>query len=264
MKHARTKNTKRSKSSVTSGKGLRILALDIGGTGLKAAVIDGNGRFLSERQRIPTPDPCPPKTMLKALGTLVKDLPRWNRISIGFPGYVKNGRVMTAPAFGTKHWAGFRLESALSKRFRAPAKLLNDADLQGLAVIEGKGLEFVITLGTGFGSALFRDGEVMPHLEIAHIPVRRGIEYNEYVGDAARKKLGLAHWNRRVARVIPIMHTLLNYDRILIGGGNSKRLTFKLPKNARIVSNDAGLEGGAALWHKLPRGSLAARRHGTD
>lgn len=264
MKPARKRNPRRSRSSATSGKGLRILAIDIGGTGLKAAVIDKDGRFLSERQRIDTPHPCPPKTMLKTLARLTKDLPRWNRISIGFPGYVRRGRVVTAPAFGTKHWAGYRLEAALSKRLRAPAKLLNDADLQGLAVIEGKGLEFVITLGTGLGTALFRDGEVMPHLEIAHIPVRHGMEYNEYVGDATRKKIGNAHWNRRVARILPIMHTLLNYDRILIGGGNSRRLKFKLPKNARIVSNDAGMEGGAALWHKLPRRSLGARRRGTD
>jgi len=263
MTHARKRSRKRSKSSATGTERLRILAIDIGGTGLKAAVIDKDGRFVSERKRIPTPDPCPPKVMLKALDALVADLPRFNRISIGFPGYVKKGCIVTAPHFGTKRWKGFPLEAVLSKRLRAPAKLMNDADMQGLAVISGKGLEFVITLGTGFGSAFFKDGEALPHIEIAHIPVRHGMDYDAYVGDKARKKIGKAHWNRRVKRVIPIMETLLNYDRLLIGGGNAKRITFRLPRNARIVSNDAGIEGGAALWHKLSGRSLVARRYGT-
>jgi polyphosphate glucokinase len=242
---------------------LRILAIDIGGTGLKAAVIDKNGRFVSDRNRIATPYPCPPKVMLKAVAQLVEGLPRWNRISIGFPGYVKEGRVVTAPHFGTKQWSGFPLEKKLSRKLKAPAKLMNDADLQGLGVISGKGLEFVITLGTGFGSAFFKDGEALPHLEIAHIPVRHGMDYDAYVGDKARRKTGDAHWNRRVKRVIPIMQTLINYDRLLIGGGNAKRINFRLPKNAHLVSNNAGIEGGAALWHRLSKRSLAARRHGT-
>jgi polyphosphate glucokinase len=263
MKSAKRRNRKRSRSSATSADALRILAIDIGGTHLKAAVIDRNGSFVSERKRIATPHKRPPKVLLKVLAELVKDLPRWNRISVGFPGYVKAGRVVTAPHFGTKDWSGFPLEAKLSRKFKAPAKLMNDADMQGLAVISGKGLEFVITLGTGFGSAFFKDGEALPHLEIAHIPVRHGLSYDAYVGEAARKKKGDKHWNRRVRRVIPIMKTLLNYDRLLIGGGNARRITFPLPRNVQIVSNDAGIEGGAALWHKLSGRSLAARKYGT-
>ncbi len=262
MKRAATRNRRRNRSSATR-RSLRILALDIGGTGLKAALIDKDGRLISPRRRIATPKSCPPQKMIEALELLVADLPRWNRISIGFPGFVKNGRVITAPHFGTEQWTGFPLEAVLSRKFRAPAKLLNDADVQGFAVISGTGLEFVMTLGTGYGSALFRDGEVMPHLELAHIPVRHGMTYNEYVGEAARKKIGNRHWNRRVARVIAIMETLFNYDRLLIGGGNARRLTIKLPKNAHRVSNTAGLEGGAALWHPLSKRSLRARRRGT-
>jgi polyphosphate glucokinase len=263
MKSGRKRSPKRSKSSATSAEALRILAIDIGGTGLKAAVVDKDGRFLSERNRIPTPHPSPPKALLKALDELVEGLPRWNRISIGFPGYVKKGRIVTAPNLGTKQWSGYALEEKLANRFKAPAKLVNDADMQGLAVISGKGLEFVVTLGTGFGTAFFKDGEALPHLEIAHLPIRHGMDYDAYIGDKTRKKIGNAHWNRRVARVFPLMHTLLNYDRLLIGGGNSRRISFRLPKNARLVSNDAGLEGGAALWHRLTGRSLASRRRGT-
>ena len=263
MKRRSTSRRRKSRSSATRSDSLRVLAIDIGGTALKAAIVDKDGKLVSERKRIPTPKQRCPAKVLEALDELVSGLPRWNRISIGFPGYVKRGRIVTAPNLGTRKWAGYALETALSKRFRAPAKLLNDADMQGLAVISGKGLEFVVTLGTGFGSALFRDGEVMPHLEIAHIPVRSGMSYDDYIGDKTRKKIGNAHWNRRVARVIGIMRTLINFDRLLIGGGNARRLT-RLPKDALVVSNDAGIEGGAALWHRLSGRSLAARRSGTD
>ena len=127
------------------------------------------------------------------------------------------------------------------------------AEMQGLAVIRGKGLELVLTLGTGAGTALFRDGDIMPHLELAQHPIHKSASYNEYVGDAALKKIGRKQWNKRVARTIEILHSLLNYDHLFIGGGNAARITIRLPDNASVVSNDAGVEGGAALWrHGLP------------
>src|SRR5471032_449720 len=136
----------------------RILAFDIGGTGLKAALVDAKGRFLSERLRVATPHPCPPRLMVKLLTGLVKPLEAFDCITIGFPGYVKRGVVHTAPNLGTDDWAGFALEKALGHALGKPARLINDADVQGLAAIKGKGLELVVTLGTGFGTAWFRDG----------------------------------------------------------------------------------------------------------
>ncbi len=123
--------------------------------------------------------------------------------------------------------------------------------MQGLAVVRGTGLELVVTLGTGVGTALFRDGELMPHLELAHHPVRGRKTYNEYLGDRARKKTGARQWNRRVRHVMDILHTLLNYDRVYIGGGNARRVTFDLDRNMRLVSNDAGMLGGIALWRDV-------------
>ena len=229
----------------------RVLSIDIGGTGLKAAIIDLQGKLISEYVRVPTPHPCPPALMVKTLATLVAPLNRFDCIAIGFPGVVRGPRVLTAPHLGTELYAGFDLATRVSKALGGkPARLVNDADMQGFAVAKGKGLEFVITLGTGFGSALFRDGELMPHMEIAHMPVRKDMTFDDYLGDKERKKVGTRHWNRRVAKMLPVLHTLLNYDRLYIGGGNAKRIAFKVPRNTHIVANIAGIKGGAGLWRQ--------------
>src|ERR1700735_3148779 len=140
---------------------LRVLSIDIGGTGLKASVVDADGKLLTPRQRIETPYPCTPAVMMNALAELVALLPGHNHISIGFPGVVQHNTVVTAPHFQTEEWAGFALADAASKSFGGPALMVNDAEMQGLAVIRGKGLELILTLGTGAGTGLFRDGELM-------------------------------------------------------------------------------------------------------
>jgi len=129
-----------------------------------------------------------------------------------------------------------------------PVRVLNDSEVQGFAVIEGKGIELVITLGTGIGSALFRDGELMPHLELSQHPIHKGKTYDEYLGDKARKHVGNRKWNRRVRRALAVLDVVVNYDRLHIGGGNAKRIDFKLGPRARTVSNSAGVRGGIALW----------------
>ena len=228
----------------------QILAIDIGATGLKTAIIDDQGRLLSEHLRAPTPHPCPPRKLVKALVAMAKPLGKFDCISIGFPGVVRGPRVLTAPNLGTELWAGYDLAGILSKKLGKPARIANDADMQGLAVVKGKGLELVVTLGTGFGTALFHNGELMPHMEIAHMPAYDGKDFDGYLGDKARKKIGLQKWNKRVERMLPYLYTLLHYDRLYIGGGNSGRLTIKLPRKTTIVSNIAGLKGGAALWRR--------------
>jgi polyphosphate glucokinase len=228
---------------------LRVLGIDIGGSYLKAAVVDAAGRMLTDRLKLKTPDPCPPKVMVRALLQLVKPLAGYNRIAIGFPGVVRGGRVLTAPHWGTREWAHFALARTMSQRLgNVPARLINDAEMQGLAVIRGRGLELVLTLGTGAGTALFRDGQIMPHLELAQHPLHKNDTYNGYVGDAARKEIGRKRWNKRVAHTIEVLHTLLHYDHLFIGGGNASRINLRLPKNVTLVSNDAGIDGGAALW----------------
>jgi polyphosphate glucokinase len=230
---------------------VRILAIDIGGSHLKASIIDARGRMLTQKVEVKTPDPCPPHVMVDALVTLVQPLPAHDRISIGFPGFVRDGRVITAPHWVTKEWSNFELPKELSRRLHgAPARIINDAEMQGLAVIKGKGLELVLTLGTGAGTGLFRDGDVMPHLELAHHPIRGNKTYDDYIGDAALKKVGVKRWNRRVARTVGILYALLHFDHLFIGGGNAANVSIQLPDNVTLVSNDAGIEGGAMLWRK--------------
>lgn len=224
------------------------LAIDIGGTGLKAAVLDAEGHMLDKRVRVRTPNDPTPEAVIEALAHLIERLPEFDRVSIGFPGVVRRGTVLTAPNLGTKRWKGFALQDALAERFGKPARLENDAEVAGLGVIAGKGLEVVVTLGTGFGSAIFSDGRMTPHLELAHHPVHKSMTYDEYVGDAALKDIGRKKWNRRVMKVIVVLRTLLNFDKLHIGGGNARLLTFKLPRNVDIVSNDEGIIGGVKLW----------------
>ena len=228
----------------------RILCIDIGGSGLKAAVISPRGKYLVKRHRIKTPKHRKPRDIVKTLAELVAPMGRFDHVTIGFPGVVKEGRVISAPHFGTKDWKGFDLAGAMRKKLGKPVKLLNDADVQGLAVILGKGLELVCTLGTGFGTAWFRDGELMPHMDLAHLVVRRKDDFDIYIGDQTRRKLGNHHWNRRVKKLIGVLETVFAYDRLYLGGGNSRCVKFKLPRNVAIVSNDAGMEGGAFAWKK--------------
>ncbi len=232
-----------------------ILAIDIGGTGLKAAIVDAQGQMLTDRVRVATPHPCPPDLLVETLHTLVAPLVEHyapTRVSIGFPGFVRNNHVLTAPHLGLDDWNDVPLAQMLGERLGIDAvRMINDAEMQGFAAIEGHGLEFVLTLGTGAGTALFRDGELMPHLELAHHPVSKKHAYDEYIGDAARRKAGNKRWNQRVQKVIGILESLVHYDKLWIGGGNAQRLTFELPPNVATVPNDRGIEGGARLWHPL-------------
>ncbi len=224
------------------------LAIDIGGTRLKAGVLNGAGSFVTGPARVDTPHPAGPEAVLAALAGLIETLGPFQRISIGFPGMVRGGTVRTAPNLDTPSWAGFALAEAAAARFGAPARLLNDATVQGLGVIEGSGLECVITLGTGFGFALFDDGRIAPHLEIGQHIARGKKTYDEYLGTHELGRIGTKRWNKRVERTIAALETLIGYDALLIGGGNAKHLELTLPWNARVVSNEAGITGGVRLW----------------
>jgi polyphosphate glucokinase len=226
----------------------RILAFDIGGTGLKAALVDGRGRFLSDRLRIKTPHPCPPKKLAALLVKLAAPLKGYDAVTIGFPGYVKRGVVHTAPNLGSKYWKDFPLEAAMAKALGKPVRLLNDADVQGLAAMRGRGLELVVTLGTGFGTAWFRDGELLPHLEFAHVPVHHSHDFDRWIGEHARKKIGHHKWAKRVKKTFEILETVFNYDHLYIGGGNANRIDFDLPAHASLVPNDDGMAGAAFAW----------------
>lgn len=228
----------------------RILSIDVGGTGLKAAVLNRDGELVSDHLRVLTPKPCPPDLLVKTLKLLVAPFKAYDAVSVGFPGVVIAGKVVTAPNLGTDLYAGYALAAKLSKALGKPVRLANDADVQGFAVVRGEGLEMVATLGTGFGTSLFRDGELMPHLEIAHMLAHDGKTFDQFIGEKERKKQGNKAWNKRVEKVLPFLYTLVHYDRLYISGGNAKHLTFKLPKNTKIVPNISGIKGGAGLWRQ--------------
>ena len=226
----------------------RILCIDIGGTGLKAAIVGPNGDFLGDSVRIETPARRKPADIVPLLVKLVKPLGRFDHVTIGFPGIVRRGRVMTAHSYGTGDWADYPLGMVMQKKLGKPVKLLNDADVQGLAAIRGKGLELVCTLGTGFGTAWFRDGELLPHMDLAHLTTHHRNDFDVYIGERTRKRIGRKKWNKRVRKLIDILDTVFKYDHLYFGGGNSARIDFKLPPNVTIVDNDAGMEGGAFAW----------------
>ncbi len=231
----------------------RILCIDVGGTGLKAAVISPRGKYLVKRVRVKTPKRRKPKNIVKLLTEMVAPLGKFDCVNIGFPGMVKNGKVISAPHFGTQDWKGFALASVMQQKLGKPVKLLNDADVQGLAAIQGTGLELVCTLGTGFGTAWFRDGALMPHMDLAHLVMRSKDDFDIAVGDKTRRKIGDRRWNKRIKKLIAILETVFSYDHLYLGGGNSRCINFKLPRNVTIVSNDAGMEGGAFAWKHLPK-----------
>ena len=225
-----------------------ILTIDIGGSHVKATILNAEGTPVSDYARSPTPLPSTPDNMLQLIKELVKNFTNYDKISAGFPGYVKKGVIKTAPNLGTDSWKDFDLQSALASMLNKPAKVVNDADLQGIGLVSGQGLEMMVTLGTGFGTALLEDGRLLPHFEIAHHPVKTDRDYDQYIGEKAYDKKGKEHWNYRMKKVFVILKTVFNYDRLYISGGNAKNLNFQLDDNMIIVNNREGIKGGAKLW----------------
>jgi polyphosphate glucokinase len=223
------------------------LAIDIGGTGLKALVLGSDGTPTTERVRVPTPKPATTSAVLEALVALVQPLPAYDRVSVGFPGVVVDGVTRTAPNLDPS-WKDFDLAAQLGRRLHSTVRVLNDAGVQGYGDIEGQGLEMVLTFGTGLGCALYYNGVYVPNLELAHHPFRNGKTYEEYVGNAARKDVGKKKWNKRVKRVIAQVLATWNPRKLYLGGGNAKHLDIELPVDVTIASNEAGLLGGIALW----------------
>lgn len=253
-------------SVAPSSTGSSTLVIDVGGTGLKAAVLDARGSMLSERVRIPTTYPSPPDKLVEKLGTLVAPLPAFDRVSVGFPGVVRRGVVLSAPHFVTiggpgtpadkkliGAWYGFDLGVALTRVLGRPVRITNDADLQGLDVSTGTGVEVVITLGTGLGFCQFEDGHLGPHLELGQHRFGKSKNYDEKVGDAARKEIGNRRWNKRIGRLIAALDALTFFDRLYVGGGNARHLTAKLGPKVAIIDENAGLLGGVQLWKRPAR-----------
>jgi polyphosphate glucokinase len=229
---------------------IRTLAVDIGGTGIKAETLDERGKPMSERKRIDTPPAATPRKVVAVVRKLAKMLEPFERVSVGFPGVVKDGVTYTAPNLGTG-WNDFALEKELRRELKRPVRVANDADVQGLGCARGHGVELVITLGTGVGSVLFVDGHRI-HLELGHHPFHKGKTYEQELGKRALEKKGKKKWNKLLRVALDDLATAFNYDRLYIGGGNAKYVKIALPPSVRIVSNLEGLLGGIKLWAPPP------------
>ena len=247
----------------------RTLAIDCGGTGIKASVVASDGSMAAEHLRIPTPYPLPPSGFVAALVGIRDRMPPADRATVGMPGMIRHGVVVSTPHYVTRHgprskvdpdlaaaWRGFDARRALVTALGVPTLVLNDAEVHGAGVVTGQGLELVLALGTGLGCALFDRGHLAPHLELSQAPVRWGLSYDTYIGDKERRRLGNAFWSRRVLRVVEGLRAVFEWDTLYLGGGNSRALTpsvvAQLGDTTVIVPNSAALVGGARIWELDP------------
>lgn len=241
------------------------LAVDCGGSGIKAAVLDAAGTAHAQPVRVPTPYPLAPQLLVDVIAKIGAELPGAQRVTVGMPGMIRRGVVVHTPHYITRSgprsrvdpalaaaWSNFDMQAAVSDRLGMPALVLNDAEVHGAGVVAASGLELVLTLGTGLGSAHFHGGRLAPHLEWSRAPIRRSLTYDEYIGEPERRRLGDGLWSRRVVNVVEGLRPVFHWDRLYLGGGNSRNITpaalSRLGDDVVVVPNSAGLIGGARAW----------------
>jgi len=249
MENPRSVSKPSSLARGSAKKAPRTLAVDVGGTGIKAELLDERGRPLTDRARLPTPKGATPRQVIAIIRKLAGAEGKFDRVSVGFPGVTKNGVIYTAANLG-KGWNNFALEQKLRRALGRPVRVANDADVQGLGAVSGHGVELVITLGTGVGSVIFVNGNRI-HLELGHHPFHKGKTYEDELGHRMLLKKGKKWWNKRLREAIEDLKIAFNYDRLYLGGGDSKFIRFEPPEGVKIVSNIEGLLGGIKLWQDV-------------
>jgi polyphosphate glucokinase len=244
------------------------LTVDCGGTGIKASVLDKGGKVLIDFPYLKTPYPLSPSKPISIIDEFVKADNRIKRVTLGLPGMIRGGKVIVIPHYVNasgprgvvdphlkKAWYGFDMQSMLKKKIKLPTLVLNDAEVHAAAVIAGKGLETVLTFGTGLGSAIFSDGVIAPHLEISHATIRYGKSIDSWIGEQARRRLGNQLWSRRVKSLIQELYPMIIWDKLYIGGGNAQRISKSALKSfdykVKIIPNSAGVTGGVKAWDLL-------------
>lgn len=240
---------------------MRTLGLDCGGSGIKGSVLDDHGKLLAQRVRIKTPYPLPPELFLTILQQMAQQLPAFDRVTVGMPGMIRRGVVISTPHYPNLHgpytrkdpdldsqWRGWDATAALEDAFGTPVRVLNDAEVQGAAVITCAGLEVMFTLGTGLGCAVYDSGRLAPHLELSHAPVRKGRTYDAWMGKSELKRVGAHRWSRRILATVAGLRPVFGWDRLYVGGGNAKKLTEYLGDDVTIVGNIAGITGAVRAW----------------
>ncbi len=246
------------------------LGVDIGASGVKGAIIDiETGELLSERKRIPTPDPSTPEAMAKTFADLVKEFGwKGNIIGCGFPSIIKNGVVCTAANIH-KSWIGTNAERLFSDATGCIVTVRNDADVAGIAEMNfgvgkgKKGTVLIVTIGSGLGSALFIDGKLLPNTEFGHFYLKgHNKVVEQYASDGIRKRKELSwnEWGSRFNRYLQHIETLLSPNLIILGGGGSKKfgkfekcITVETPVVPAKLLNNAGIIGAAIHAFKMER-----------
>jgi polyphosphate glucokinase len=214
---------------------MNTLVIDVGGTNVK---ILATGQL--EVRKIPSGPGMSAEMMVNAVLENSKDW-SYERISIGFPGPVIQGKIAHEPKNLGKGWVGFSFENAFGK----PVKLINDAAMQALGGYDGGRMLF-LGLGTGLGSALIINKVIAP-LELAHLPYKKGRTFEDYVGERGHVRLGKRKWQRAVEDVVARLRAALVADSVVLGGGNVKKLTC-LPPGTRQGDNHNAFIGGLRLW----------------
>lgn len=229
--------------------------------------------MLSDRVRTKTPYPLPPELLVATLVQLAADVGApFDRASVGFPGLIRDGIVHATPHYVNEQgpftprdpvlytaWTGFDVRSALEDAFGVPTRVLNDAEIHGMACIEGKGLEIMLTLGTGLGVGLFDDGRLLPKIELSQAPFRKGESYDEQLGHHTRVRIGNSKWSRRVQMAIDGLRPVWWWDRLYVGGGGARHLRVILGPDVTMVPNEMGLLGGVRLWDRAGPEDMAQR-----
>ena len=248
----------------------RILGIDIGGSGIKGAPVDClDGTLLTERHRIPTPQPSTPEAVAGAVAELVRHFDWRGPVGCGMPAAVRDGRLLTAANIDPA-WVGTDASALFSRACGQPVELINDADAAGYAEMDfgagrgHRGVVVIVTLGTGIGTALFTDGHLVPNTELGHLEID-GRDAEETATDRARKHHDMKwkHWARNLDRYLGCLQRYLWPELIIIGGGVSKkadkfipRLTVDVPVVPARLLNEAGIVGAAlAARHAGLRGA---------
>ncbi|HEX7405135.1 MAG TPA: ROK family protein [Candidatus Nanopelagicaceae bacterium] len=245
------------------------LSVDCGGLGIKASVLDSAGTMRIPAVHLATPYPLSPSRLVKTIANLARSLPKADRATIGMPGMIRHGVVVTTPHYINVAgpftrmdpqlkglWEGFDMRAALTDALKIPSLVLNDAEVHGAGVVAGSGFEVVLTLGTGLGCAVFDGGMLSPHIELSHASVRRSTSYDDWIGEQERRRLGDSFWSRRIRTLVDELRPVFIWDRLYLGGGNSRRIKdsviHRLGDDVVIVPNEAGIIGGVRAWNLVP------------
>ena len=223
------------------------LSIDVGATHVKAQALGPRGRPLDEPWKVNTPTRLSPTKLLDLLVDLAERHAPFDRVSIGLPGLVRRGIVYALPLLGDRRLHSYPLGDLVADRLDRPVRIVNDAEMHALGVVKRRGVEVVLTLGTGLGSAVFLDGHLGPRLAIMTPTGGRGPIGGAY-GAAARDKIGNSRWGKRVLALIEELRRVTNFDHCYVGGGNAKLIRGRLPRGVRRIDNTAAALGGVRLW----------------